>query len=112
MLEVLNAERLLPVGAQISELRTPEVFEQVDDFLVKIEENIKLFLRRLVQEAGPSRKKLSFLKLLGKGDALIAVRMFIMLLFLAVDGSLWLTQHIEFGDIDIELRENGNPSLN
>jgi segregation and condensation protein A len=112
LLEVLNAERLLPASAQISALRTPEVFEQVDDFLVKIEENLKLFLARLVQEAGPSRNKLSFLKLLGKGDGLAAVRMFIMLLFLAVDGKLWLAQQVEFGDIDIELREDGNPSLN
>lgn len=112
LLEVLNAERLLPTIAQISALRTPEVFEQVDDFLVKIEENINSFLKRLVQEAGPTRRKLSFLKLLGKGDALTAVRMFIMLLFLAVDGKLWLSQQIEFGDIDIELREDGSPSLN
>ena len=112
LLEVLNAERLLPVGAQIAALKTPEVFEQVDDFLVKIEENIKLFLGRLIQEAGPSRKKLSFLKLLGKGDALAAVRMFIMLLFLAVEGKLWLTQPVEFADIDIELRDDGSPSLN
>ena len=112
LLEVLNAERLLPTSAQISALRTPEVFEQVDDFLVKIEENINSFLKRLVQEAGPTRRKLSFLKLLGKGDALTAVRMFIMLLFLAVDGKLWLSQQIEFGDIDIELREDGSPSLN
>jgi segregation and condensation protein A len=112
LLEVLNAERLLPASAQISALRTPEVFEQVDDFLVKIEENLKTFLERLIQEAGPSREKLSFLKLLGKGDGLAAVRMFILLLFLAVDGKLWLSQQVEFGDIDIELREDGSPSLN
>jgi len=110
LLEVLNAERMLPPSAQMI-LRTPEVFEQVDDFLVNIEENIKSFLKRLVEKAGPTRKRLSFLMLLEKGDALEAVRMFIMLLFLAVEGKLGLAQPVEFGDIEIELKENGSPSL-
>jgi chromatin segregation and condensation protein Rec8/ScpA/Scc1 (kleisin family) len=110
LLEVLTAERMLPPSAQMI-LRTPEVFEQVDDFLVKIEENIKAFLARLLEKSGPTRKRLSFLKLLGKGDALDAVRMFIMLLFLAVDGKVGLSQQSEFGDIEIELKNDGSPSL-
>ena len=101
---------MLPASAQMV-LRTPEVFEQVDDFLVKIEENIKAFLKRLLAEAGPTRKKLSFLTLLGKGDPIDAVRMFIMLLFLAVEGRVGLAQPFEFGDIEIELRNDGSPSL-
>jgi chromatin segregation and condensation protein Rec8/ScpA/Scc1 (kleisin family) len=109
LLEVLSAERMLPASAQMV-LRTPEVFEQIDDFLVKIEENIKAFLRRLLTEAGPTRNKLSFLALLGKGDPLEAVRMFIMLLFLAVDGKIGLAQPLEFGDIEIELKNDGSPS--
>ncbi len=110
LLEVLRAERMLPASAQ-QILRTPEVFEQVDDFLVKIEENIKTLFDNLLLKAGPTRKKLSFLRLLGKGDALEAVRMFIMLLFLAVEGKIGLSQQSEFGDIEIELKENGNPSF-
>ena len=110
LLEVLTAERMLPPGAQ-QILRTPEVFEQVDDFLVKIEENIKAFLRRLLAEAGPARQKLSFLALLGKGDPLDAVRMFIMLLFLAVEGRVGLAQPLEFGDIEIELKNHGSTSF-
>jgi len=110
LLEVLTAERMLPPSAQLM-LRTPEVFEQVDDFLVKIEENIKAFLRRLLTEAGPTGEKLSFLTLLGNGDALEAVRMFIMLLFLAIEGKVGLAQPIEFGDIEIEMKKDGSPSL-
>jgi len=101
---------MLPASAQMV-LRTPEVFEQVDDFLVKIEENIKAFLRRLLKEAGLGPKKLSFLTLLGKGDPLEAVRMFIMLLFLAVEGRVGLAQPLEFGDIEIELKYHGSTSF-
>ena len=110
LLEVLTAERMLPANAQMV-LRTPEVFEQVDDFLVKIEENIKAFLQRLLSEAGSTRTKLSFLALLGKGDSLEAVRMFIMLLFLAVEGRVGLVQSLEFGDIEIELKDDGSTSF-
>jgi len=110
LLEVLTAERMLPASAQLV-LRTPEVFEQVDDFLVKIEENIKAFLQRLLSKAGSTRTKLSFLALLGKGDPLDAVRMFIMLLFLAVEGRVGLAQPLEFGDIEIELKDDGSTSF-
>ena len=110
LLEVLTAERMLPASAQMA-LRTPEVFEQVDDFFVKIEENIKAFLQRLLAEAGSTRTKLSFLALLGKGDSLEAVRMFIMLLFLAVEGRVGLAQSLEFGDIEIELKDDGSSSF-
>jgi chromatin segregation and condensation protein Rec8/ScpA/Scc1 (kleisin family) len=101
---------MLPSSAQLI-LRTPEVFEQVDDFFVKIEENIKAFLQRLLAETGSTQKKLSFLSLLGKGDPLEAVRMFIMLLFLAVEGRVGLAQPLEFGDIEIELKNDGITSF-
>ncbi len=107
LLDVLKAERLLPQSAQLAS-RTPEVFEQVDDFLVKIEDNIKAFLARLSRE-GSDGSRLSFLWLLGKGDVLEAVRMFIMLLFLAAEGTVALFQDQEFGDIGIELRIDGSP---
>src|SRR5207247_6480575 len=104
LLEVLTAERMLPASAQLV-LRTPEVFEQVDDFFVKIEENIKALFRRLLTEAGSAQKKLSFLTLLGTGDPLEAVRMFIMLLFLAVEGRVGLAAPLEIRDSEIELKD-------
>lgn len=107
LLEVLKAERMLPSGVPLAS-RTPEVFEQVDDFMVKIEENMKAFYARLLREAGKGAG-LSFLGLVGKGDMLDAVRIFLMLLFLAVEGKVGLVQSQEFGDIEIEVRENGSP---
>lgn len=107
ILEVLKAERLLPSATARLVTHTPAVFEQVDDWLVKIEENIKIFFERLRHESGPEGK-LSFLRMLGKGDVLEAVRMFIMLLFLAVEGKVGLRQDEEYGDIEIELVNNGD----
>lgn len=105
ILEVLRAERFLPAQLQQAS-RTPEVFEQVDDFLVKIEEYIKAFYARVVSEAKQG-VSLGFLRLLGKGDVLEAVRIFIMLLFLAAEGKVGLSQDDEFGDIRVELRTGG-----
>ncbi len=107
LLDVLRVERWLPSTAPLAS-KTPDVFEQIDDFMVKIEDNIKTFFARL-REEGRKRYRMSFLKLLGKGDVLEAVRMFLMLLFLAADGKVALFQEAEFGDIGIELRIDGSP---
>ena len=108
LLDVLKAERMLPSGVQLAS-RTPEVFEQADEFLVRIEENIKAFFARLVKESNHG-EKLSFLQLLGHGDNLEAVRIFIILLFLALEEKVRLFQAQEFGDIQIEVTANGSPS--
>lgn len=108
LLDVLKAERMLPTGIQLAS-RTPEVFEQADDFMVGIEENMKLFYARLLKEAG-RKVRVSFLRLVGRGDIVDAVRLFLMLLFLAVEGKVGLVQTEEFGDIEIEVRENGSAS--
>jgi segregation and condensation protein A len=107
ILEVLRAEKLLPVGSAELASRTPAVFEQVDDWFVKIEEEMKIFYEKLLDERRPGMT-LSFLRLLGRGDVVQAVRMFIMLLFLAVEGKVGLTQPEEFGDIQIELKNLGS----
>lgn len=107
ILEVLKAERLLPVGTSQLVSRTPAVFEQVDDWLVKIEEEIKMFYKQLLKAHTPG-STLSFLDLLGKGDTVQAVRMFIILLFLAVEGKVGLSQAEEFGDIEIETKNVGS----
>jgi segregation and condensation protein A len=109
ILDVLRAERLLPSETAKLVSRTPAVFEQVDDWLVKIEDEIKAFYSRLLDETVPG-ESLSFLNLLGKGDVVQAVRMFIMLLFLAIEKKVGLVQAEEFGDIQIEVMNNGNPS--
>ena len=107
ILEVLKAERLLPTELSQIVSRTPAVFEQPDDWFVTIEEEIKAFYGQMLSKTRQVGS-LSFLKLLGHGDAVQAVRMFIMLLFLAVEGKIGLTQQEEFGDIRIEMRNNGS----
>jgi segregation and condensation protein A len=107
ILEVLKAEKLLPVGSAELASRTPAVFEQADDWFVKIEEEMKIFYQKLLDEHLPGMT-LSFLRLLGRGDVIQAVRMFIMLLFLAVEDKVRLTQQEEFGDIQIELKNIGS----
>jgi len=107
ILEVLNAERLLPKGLSQLATRTPAVFEQADDWFVKIEEEINAFHSQLLKSNTPGGT-LSFLDLLGKGDVVQAVRMFIMLLFLAVEGKVGLNQLEEFGDIEIEMKSIGS----
>jgi segregation and condensation protein A len=107
ILEVLKAEKLLPVGSAELASRTPAVFEQADDWFVKIEEEMKIFYQKLLDEHLPGMT-LSFLRLLGRGDVIQAVRMFIMLLFLAVEDKVRLTQPEEFGDIQIELKNIGS----
>ena len=109
ILEVLKAEKLVPVGTSQLISRTPAVFEQVDDWLVKIEEEIKAFYSQLLR-AGTKGSTLSFLDLLGDGDAVQAVRMFIMLLFLAFEGKVGLNQRAEFADIEIEMKHVGSTS--
>jgi segregation and condensation protein A len=108
ILEVLKAEKLVPISTAQLASRTPEVFEQVDDWLVKIEEELKMFYSQLLK-ANLSGTSLSFLDLLGKGDVVQAVRMFIMLLFLAFEGKIGLNQQEEFGDIEIMVRDVGSP---
>lgn len=109
LLDVLKSERLLPPTALLAS-KTPEVFEQVDDFMVSIEENMKAFYARLLKEASKGQP-LSFLWLLGPGDVLEAVRMFLMLLFLAVEEKVSLLQTIDFGDIQIEVKRPATPSI-
>jgi segregation and condensation protein A len=107
ILEVLKAEKLVPVGTSQLVTRTPAVFEQADDWLVKIEEEIKAFYNQL-SKASLQGSTLSFIDLLGDGDAVQAVRMFIMLLFLAFEGKVGLNQQAEFGDIEIEMKNTGS----
>ena len=109
LFEVLKAERELPSVVQLA-ARTPDVFVQADDFMVKIEENIKAFYARLLKQA-KRHPRLSFLRIVGRGELLEAVRAFLMLLFLAMDGKVGLVQSQELGDIEIEVRDIGNPSF-
>src|SRR5947209_18195440 len=108
ILDVLRAERLLPSETAQLISRTPAVFEQADDWLVKIEEEIKAFYSRLLDETVPG-ERLSFLQLLGQGDTVQAVLMFTMLLFLAIEKKVGIVQTVEFGDIRNDVIRIGIP---
>jgi segregation and condensation protein A len=110
LLEVLKVERSLPQTLEQLAARTPEVFEQMDDFQRHIEEHIEALYKRLALEAGKTRgAKLSFLGLLIKRTVLEAVQLFLMLLFLTVQGRVGLYQSEEFADIMIELKTDHHP---
>ena len=113
LLEVLRAERSLGQTMEQIASRTPEVFEQLDDFQRHIEEHIEDLYKRLIAESKRTGKSnLSFLGLLLKREVLEAVRLFLMLLFLAVQGRVGLHQSEEFADIVIELKsQSTDPEL-
>src|SRR5260370_9208956 len=79
ILDVLRAERLLPSQTAKLLSRNPAAFEQVDDWLVKIENAIKALSSRLLGETVPS-ERLSFPTLLGETDTHQTSPMFLILL--------------------------------
>ena len=112
LLEVLRVERSLPQTLEQLAARTPEVFEQMDDFQRHIEEHIEALYKRLALEVGKIHgAKLSFLGLLIKRTVLEAVQLFLMLLFLTVQGRVGLHQSEEFADIMIELKTDQQESV-
>ena len=89
-------------------LSPPSVFEQFDQFLANIEENIETYYGHLIK-LSIHGVPLSF-KDLVKGQSLIeAVRVFIMLLFLANEKKIILTQNENDSDLYIRLGEVSPP---
>lgn len=89
-------------------LSPPSVFEQLDEFLAHIEENIENFYGKLIN-LSIRGLPISFRKLV-KGQTLLeAVRVFIMLLFLANEKKILLGQDEEGLDLLIRLGEVSPP---
>ena len=85
-------------------LSPPSVFEQFDQFLANIEENIEDYYGYLIK-LSIRGLPLSFRELV-KGQSLIeAVRVFIMLLFLANEKKIILTQDEDGTDLHVRLGE-------
>jgi segregation and condensation protein A len=98
--EVLKTERVALAQSKFV-LQPPQVLEQLDEFLANIEENLEQFYSKIVNLAikGP----VSFRKLI-RGQTLIEiVRIFVMLLFLANQKRIRLSQSEERADIEITL---------
>jgi segregation and condensation protein A len=105
--EVLNNEKLV-LAKKPFVLSPPSVFEQLDEFLAHIEENIEDFYAKLIR-LSIRGVPISFRKLV-KGETLLdIVRTFIMLLFLANDKKILLAQEDESSDILIRLGEVSPP---
>lgn len=89
-------------------LSPPSVFEHLDEFLAHIEENIENFYGKLINLS--IRGLPIFFRKLVKGQTLLeAVRVFIMLLFLANQKKILLAQDEEGSDLLIRLGEVSPP---
>ena len=85
-------------------LSPPSVFEQFDQFLANIEENIENYYGLLIK-LSIRGLPLSFKELVRDQTFLEAIRVFIMLLFLANDKKVILTQDENGSDLYVRLGE-------
>jgi segregation and condensation protein A len=105
--EVLMNEKAI-LAKKAFALSPPSVFEQLDEFLSNIEENIQDFYAELIK-LSIRGAPLSFKKMV-RGKSLIQiVRLFIMLLFLAHQKKVLLAQDEQGSDIHIRLGEVAPP---
>jgi segregation and condensation protein A len=105
--EVLESEKAM-LAKKPFVLSPPSVFEQFDEFLANIPENIQNFYAELIK-LSIRGLPLSFRAII-KGQSLIeAVRVFIMLLFLANEKKILLTQDEQDFDLYIRLGEVSAP---
>jgi segregation and condensation protein A len=105
--EVLTSEKAM-LAKKPFILSPPSVFEQFDEFLASIEENIENYYGHLIK-LSIRGLPLSF-KQLVKGQTLLeAVRVFIMLLFLANQKKILLAQDEHKSDLYIRLGEVSPP---
>ena len=105
--EVLMNEKAI-LAKKAFTLSPPSVFEQLDEFLSNIEENIQDFYGHLIK-LSIRGVPISFRKMI-KGQSLIQiVRAFIMLIFLAHQKKVILTQDEGTSDVLIRLGEVSPP---
>jgi len=105
--EVLMSEKAVLAKRPFT-LSPPSVFEQLDTFLSNIEENIENFYAELIKLSirGPL---IAFGELARGKSILEIVRVFIMLLFLATQKKITLTQDEQTSEIFIKLGEVSPP---
>ncbi len=89
-------------------LSPPSVFEQLDEFLANMEENIQNFYAELIK-LSIKEVPLSFREMVAGQSLIQIVRVFIMLLFLANQKKILLTQDEQSSDLFIRLGEVSPP---
>ncbi len=105
--EVLENEKIV-LEKKTFVLSPPSVFEQLDEFLAHIEENIENFYAKIIN-LSIRGLPLSFRKLVHGKIFLEVVRVFVMLLFLANQKKVLLAQDETASDILIRLGEVAPP---
>jgi segregation and condensation protein A len=105
--EVLASEKAV-LAKKPFILSPPSVFEQFDEFLANIEEHIETYYGHLIK-LSIRGLPLSFRKVVEGQTFLEAVRVFIMLLFLASEKKILLTQNEGDPDLYIRLGEVSPP---
>ena len=107
--EVLKGERLVPSEPLLEPvLPTPEVLPPVDLYLMEIEERMENLYSSLCQLASKANL-IVFSKVVAGLEKLEAVKMFIILLFLAQRGKVSLWQEEDFGELYINI--TGGPTI-
>jgi len=105
--EVLNSEKAV-LAKKPFILTPPSVFEQFDVFMANIEENIQNFYAELIK-LSIRGVPISFREMMRKESLIDIVRAFIMLLFLAHQKKVIITQDEQSRDILIRLGEVSPP---
>jgi len=105
--EVLESEKTM-LAKKPFMLSPPSVFEQFDEFLANIQENIQNFYGTLIK-LSIRGLPLSFRDLISGQTLIEAIRVFVMLLFLANDKKILLTQDEQGSDLYIRLGEVSPP---
>jgi segregation and condensation protein A len=105
--EVLTNEKTI-LAKKPFVLSPPSVFEQLDEFLANMEENIEKFYADLIK-LSIKEVPLSFREIVAGGSLIQIVRVFIMLLFLANQRKVILNQVEGSSDISIRLGEVAPP---
>ena len=89
-------------------LSPPSVFEQLDEFLANMEENIQTFYAELIK-LSIREVPISFREMVAGQSLIQIVRVFIMLLFLANQKKILLNQDEQSSDLFIRLGEVSPP---
>jgi segregation and condensation protein A len=105
--EVLTNEKTI-LAKKPFVLSPPSVFEQLDEFLANMEENIEKFYADLIK-LSIKEVPLSFREIVAGESLIQIVRVFIMLLFLANQRKVILNQVEGSSDISIRLGEVAPP---
>jgi segregation and condensation protein A len=105
--EVLTNEKTI-LAKKPFMLSPPSVFEQLDEFLANMEENIEKFYADLIK-LSIKEVPLSFREIVAGESLIQIVRVFIMLLFLAHQRKVILNQVEGSSDISIRLGEVAPP---